>query len=104
MNFRIPKLYRLSGAETLGRIPIQPLLHCVYVLCVCFKERCENGYRGRPKYRADDAHGHRIQIGQVEAENKAGKEIALRFKYIEDVSHTKCLNVINFARAKMLSY
>ncbi|KAJ8978453.1 hypothetical protein NQ317_017773 [Molorchus minor] len=26
----------------------------------------------------------RIQIGQVEAENKAGKENALRFKYIDD--------------------
>ncbi|KAJ8970646.1 hypothetical protein NQ317_013089 [Molorchus minor] len=35
MNFRIPKLYRLSVAETLGRIPIQPL-HCVY-LCVSKK-------------------------------------------------------------------
>ncbi|KAJ8975499.1 hypothetical protein NQ317_017006 [Molorchus minor] len=23
-------------------------------VCVCFKERCENGYRGRPKYRTDD--------------------------------------------------
>ncbi|KAJ8973958.1 hypothetical protein NQ317_001364 [Molorchus minor] len=34
MNFRIPKLYRLSGAETPGRIPIQPL-HCVNLSATC---------------------------------------------------------------------
>ncbi|KAJ8969378.1 hypothetical protein NQ317_000723 [Molorchus minor] len=36
---KIPKLYRLSGAETLGRIPTYQALYCEYV-CVT-KERCE---------------------------------------------------------------
>ncbi|KAJ8977015.1 hypothetical protein NQ317_018739 [Molorchus minor] len=56
MSLLEQKLYRLSGAETLGRIPIQSV-HCVYV-CVSKKDasplqrapQVQNGRRSRPPH------------------------------------------------------
>ncbi|KAJ8983250.1 hypothetical protein NQ317_008860 [Molorchus minor] len=49
MNFRIPKLYRLSGAKTFGHIPVQPLPYVGLLSVIISKRKMQARYRGAPR-------------------------------------------------------